>query len=138
MAMKISMLFGGLFYALRGLAVAAPFIVGALFAFLSVHLTVAGEFEPRLAEPLWILAAASVGIAFIEEHYYREKEYESFAISLVGTVLVFGMTLLFYLSYMHYIIYLAYLLLLLGLVDFILGFEYHKPGHHGRKKARKS
>lgn len=135
--MKLSMLFGGLFYLLRGIAIAFPFVLSGLLALASVHLTLGGGYSPGVVEPLWLIAVASIGVAFVEEHYFREREYEAFAISVAGSVLIFGMTALFYISAQGDIIYLAYLLLVLGLVDFILGFEYHKPGHTGRRKARK-
>ncbi len=134
--MKVSMLFGGLFYALRGVAIAFPFLLSGLLAALSVHVSLAGDFTAAAEEPLWVIAVASIGVAFLEEHYFREREYEAFAISVVGSILIFGMTALFYLSAQGYIVYFAYLLLFLGFADFILGFEYHKPGHTGRKKAR--
>lgn len=134
--MKFSMLFGGLFYALRGIAIAFPLILSGLFALLPLRLAGSGDLSASVQEPLWIVAIASVGVAFIEEHYYREREYEAFVISIIGTLLVFGMTALFYLSAKGYIIYLAYLLLLLGLADFLLAFEYQKPGHAGRKRVR--
>lgn len=136
--MKISMLFGGLFYVLRGMLIIFPFIITGLLAALSVHVSLAGDIAPSAQEPLWIIAVASVGIAFLEEHYFREREYEAFIISITGSVLVFGMTALFYISAQGDIVYLAYLLLALGVADFILGFEYHKPGHTGRKKVRKA
>jgi hypothetical protein len=136
--MKISMLFGGLFYALRAVAIAFPFLIAGLLTLLSVHVSLLNSYNPGAAEPLWVIAVASVIIAFLEEHYFRDREYEAFAISLAGTTLVFGMTALFYISAQRDVIYLAYLLLLLGLIDFILGFEYHKPGHTGRKKVRKA
>lgn len=134
--MKFSMLFGGVFYALRGIAIAFPFIITALFAIIPLRIAGSGDLSATVQEPLWIIAIASVGVAFIEEHYYREREYEAFVISIVGTLLVFGMTALFYLSAQRDVIYLAYLLLILGLVDFLLAFEYQKPGHTGRKRMR--
>jgi hypothetical protein len=33
-------------------------------------------------------------------------------------------------------IYAGYALFFMGIVDFVLGLEYHKPGHVGRKKVR--
>ena len=134
--MKFSMLFGGVFYALRGIAIAFPFILSGLFAMIPLRIAGSAKLSATVQEPLWIIAVASVGVAFIEEHYYREKEYEAFVISIVGTMLVFGMTALFYLSAQGDIIYLAYLLLVLGLADFLLAFEYQKPGHAGRKRVR--
>lgn len=135
--MKASMLFGGLFYVFRSVAIVFPFIISGLLAAISVHTSLVSS-EPGVAEPLWVVAIASIAVAFIEEHYFREKEYEAFALSVLGSVLIFGMTALFYLSARGDIVYLAYLLLILGLADFILGFEYHKPGHTGRKKARRA
>ena len=137
-AMKISMLFGGLFYLLRGMLIIFPFLITGLLAALSLHTSLTGDLTPSAQEPLWIIAVASVAIAFMEEQYFREKEYEAFIISIAGTVLVFGMTALFYISAQGDIVYMAYLLLALGIADFILGFEYHKPGHTGRKKVRKA
>lgn len=135
--MKASMLFGGLFYVFRSAAIVFPFIVSGLLAAFSVHSSLISS-EPGVAEPLWVIAIASIAVAFIEEHYFREREYEAFTISVLGTVLIFGMTALFYMSAQSDIVYLAYLLLILGLADFILGFEYHKPGHTGRKKVRRA
>ena len=134
--MKVSMLLGGIFYLLRGLLLASPLILlGALSYFLpgSIHIstTTFGE-----QEPLWVLGVAAIVIAFIEEHYFRDREYEAFILSLAGTALVFTITYFAYISNYEGIRYAGYALFTLGVIDFVLGLEYHKPGHVGRKKVR--
>ena len=133
--MKVSMLFGGLFYTFRGVVILFPFVVPSVLGILSIHSAFTGS-TLTSEEPIWVLAAASVIIAFVEEHYFREREYEAFIISLVGTCLVLGIALLFYTSDISILPYLAYSLFAFGVIDFILGFEYHKPGHKGRMKKR--
>jgi hypothetical protein len=133
--MKISMLFGGLFYAFRGIVILFPFALTAVLGMLSIHSSFSGA-TITTEEPIWALAVASVLMAFIEEHYFREREYEAFAISLVGTSLIVGIAVLFYTSDIGLLPYLAYSLFAFGIIDFALGFEYHKPGHRGRMKKR--
>ncbi len=134
--MKVSMLFGGLLYLARGVLVIFPFALAAALGALSIHIAISGA-SLTTEEPLWVLAVGSIFIAFIEEHYFREREYEAFALSLVGTALILGIAFLLYTSRTDMLPYLAYALIVFGLTDFILGFEYHKPGHHGRMKERK-
>ena len=40
-----------------------------------------------------MLGAVSVFIAFLEEHYFREKEYEAFIISLIGGIACLNLSL---------------------------------------------
>ena len=120
---------------LRGTIVLFPFVITALLGLMSIHSGLEGT-SLTTQEPLWVLAAASIFIAFIEEHYYREKEYEAFTISLVGTVLIFSITAIFYANAVKFLPYVAYALFSFGVIDFVLGFEYHKPGHKGRMKKR--
>ncbi|MCL5785205.1 MAG: hypothetical protein M1151_00865 [Candidatus Thermoplasmatota archaeon] len=138
--MKLSMFFGGLFYVLRGLLMIAPFLIFGYLA--SITHTNFGSSASSLtgagSEPYWVLVIAAIVIAFVEEHYFRDKEYEAFGMSLAGTAIVFLMTLFAYLSYPQLIRIGAYVLIFLGFLDFLFGFEYHKPGHSGRHKRKKS
>ncbi len=133
--MKLSMILGGLLYIVRGTVILFPFEIAAILGLLSIHSSISTA-SLTTQEPLWILGAASIFIAFLEEHYFREKEYEAFAISLVGTALIFSISAIFYTRAINYIPYVAYALFSFGVIDFILGFEYHKPGHKGRLKKR--
>jgi len=118
---------------LRGTIVLFPFVITTLLGVMSIHSGLAGS-SLTTQEPLWVLAVASIFIAFLEEHYYREKEYEAFAISLAGTVLIFSITAIFYVNAIKFLPFVAYALFSFGVIDFVLGFEYHKPGHTGRMK----
>ena len=134
--MKVSMLLGGLFYLLRGVLLISPFLILGELSYLTggkLSLSVASLASQ---EPIWILAVAAIVIAFIEEHYFREREYEAFTLSLIGTGLVFLIAIFAYTSYDEAQKLAAFAILFLGILDFILGLEWHKPGHVGRKKAR--
>ncbi|MBX8637275.1 MAG: hypothetical protein KIY11_02810 [Thermoplasmata archaeon] len=133
--MKISMILGGLLYIFRGTVVLFPFAIAAMLGVLPVH---PGSSATSLTteEPLWVLGGASIFIAFLEEHYFREKEYEAFVISLVGTALIFSISAIFYTDAVNFLPIVAYALFSFGVIDFILGLEYHKPGHKGRMKKR--
>ncbi len=133
--MKLSMIFGGLLYIVRGSIVLFPFAIAAILGALSVHAGLSGT-SLMTQEPLWMLGAVSIFIAFLEEHYFREKEYEAFIISLIGTALIFSLSAIFYADSVNLLPYVAYALFSFGVIDFILGFEYHKPGHKGRMKKR--
>ncbi len=134
--MKISMLLGGIFYLLRGLILVSPFVIlGLLGYFLHGTINISTT-SLTTQEPLWVLALAAIVLAFIEEHYFRDREYEAFTLSLVGTGLVLLITFFAYMNDSAGIRYAAYALFFMGIVDFVLGLEYHKPGHVGRKKDR--
>ena len=134
--MKISMLLGGIFYLLRGLLLVSPLILlSAVGYFLPGSISISST-ALASQEPVWVLAAAAIVLAFIEEHYFRDREYEAFTLSLIGTVIVFLITYFAYVDNLSGMRYAGYALFFMGIVDFALGLEYHKPGHVGRKKIR--
>ncbi|MCL4332568.1 MAG: hypothetical protein M1162_03480 [Candidatus Thermoplasmatota archaeon] len=134
--MKISMLLGGILYLLRGLLLVSPLIIlGFIGKYLPGSISVSTT-SLTSQEPIWILGIAAIVIAFIEEHYFRDREYEAFILSLVGTAIIFLIAFFAYTYNRTGMIYAGYALFFMGIVDFVLGLEYHKPGHVGRKKVR--